>query len=128
MYFDHEKLIVYQKSLKFIELIEPILQRYKYYISAIKHLDEASTSVSLNIAEGTGKYTPKDKCKFFDISRGSAVECASVLDILAVKKKISEEEHLNGKKLLHEIVSMLFGLIKSKSDRVYEDNIDYDTN
>jgi len=30
-----------------------------------------------------------------------------------------------GKKLLHEIVSMLIGLIKSNSDRVYENNIDY---
>jgi len=54
MYFDHEKLSVYQRSLEFIEFIEPILQRFKYRISVIEHLDEASTSVSLNIAEGTG--------------------------------------------------------------------------
>jgi len=125
MYFDHEKLIVYQKSLEFIEFVEPILQRFKYCISVIEHLDESSTSISLNIAEGTGKFTPKDKCKFFDISRGSALECASALDILIRKKKISEEEHIEGKKLLHEIVSMLIGLIKSNSDRVYEDNVDY---
>lgn len=125
MYFDHEKLIVYQKSLEFIEFVEPILQRFKYRIPVIEHLDEASTSVSLNTTEGTGKYTPKDKCKFFDISRGSALECASCLDILIRKKKISEEELIHGKKLLYEIVSMLIGLIKSNSDRVYENNIDY---
>ncbi len=88
MHFDHEKLIVYQKSLEFVKLIEPIIQRFKYHISVIEHLDEASTSISLNIAEGTGKYTPKDKCKFFDISRGSALECASALDILIRKKNI----------------------------------------
>jgi len=57
MYFDHEKLSVYQRSLEFIEFIEPILQRFKYRISVIEHLDEASTSVSLNIAEGTGNLT-----------------------------------------------------------------------
>ena len=127
MYFDHEKLIVYQKSLEFIEFIEPILQRFKYRIPVIEHLDEASTSVSLNIAEGTGKFTPKDKCKFFDVSRGSALECASCLDILIRKKKISEEEFDIGKKLLYEIVSMLIGLIKSNADRVYENNIDYNS-
>lgn len=55
MYFDHEKLIVYQKPLKFIEFLEPILQRIKYRLDVKEHLDEASTSVSLNIAEGTGK-------------------------------------------------------------------------
>jgi len=125
MYFDHEKLIVYQKSLEFIDFTEPILQRFKYRIPVVEHLDEASTSISLNIAEGTGKFTPKDKCKFFDVSRGSALECASCLDILIRKKKISEEEMTYGKKLLHEIVSMLIGLIKSNSDRVYENNIDY---
>jgi four helix bundle protein len=106
MYFDHEKLIVYQRSLEFIEFAEPILQRFKYRIPIIEHLDEASTSISLNIAEGTGKLTPKDKCKFFDISRGSALECASSLDILLRKKKISEEEMTNGQKLLLETVSM----------------------
>ena len=61
MYFDHEKLIVYQKSLEFIDFTEPILQRFKYRIPVVEHLDEASTSISLNIAEGTGKFTPKDK-------------------------------------------------------------------
>jgi four helix bundle protein len=125
MYFDHEKLIVYQRSLEFIDLVEPILQKFKYRIPVVEHLDDASTSISLNIAEGTGKFTPKDKCKFFDVSRGSALECASCLDILLRKKKISEDEMTQGKKLLYEIASMLIGLIKSKSDRVYENNIDY---
>jgi four helix bundle protein len=127
MYFNHEKLIVYQKSLVFIELIEPILQRFKYKISVIEHLDEASTSISLNIAEGTGKFTPKDKCKYFDVSRGSALECSSFLDIFNIKKKISEDEYNSGKKLLYEIVSMLIGLIKSNSSRVYENNSDYNS-
>ncbi len=29
--------------------------------------------------------------------------------------------------MLKELVSMLFGLIKSNSDRVYEDNADYES-
>lgn len=45
--------------MEFIEHVEPILQRFKYRISVIEHLNEASTSISLNIAEDTGKFTSK---------------------------------------------------------------------
>jgi len=52
----------------------------------------ASTSIPLNIAEGNGKYTPKDRCRFFDIAHGSALEGAAGLDILVAKAKLTPEE------------------------------------
>jgi four helix bundle protein len=48
-------------------------------------LDRASTSIVLKIAEGNGKYTPKDRCRFFCIAHSSALECAAGLDILVAK-------------------------------------------
>jgi len=122
--FDHEKLIVYQRALEFIVKINPILNS-NFKSSVIDNLDRASTSVVLNIAEGTGKYSPKDKSKFYDIARGSALECAACIDILLERKKMSVEDAVSNKNMLIEIVSMLFGLIKSISDRVYEAGIDY---
>ncbi|MGE5796514.1 MAG: hypothetical protein ACM339_13985 [Ignavibacteria bacterium] len=71
----------------------------------------------LNLAEGNGKFSPRDRCRYFDIS---AFECAGCLVILFREKKIYEEE-LNQRK----IVSMIVGLIKSNSDRVYEENENY---
>jgi four helix bundle protein len=127
MSFDHEKLKVYQKSLEFIELINPLYSRNQNYLNILDQLDRASCSMILNIAEGTGKFTPKDKCKFYDIARGSAVECAASLDILIRKNKISIEEYDRYKNMLLEIVKMLIGLIKSVSDRVYEDDTNYST-
>jgi four helix bundle protein len=127
MSFDHEKLKVYQKSLEFIELINPLYSRNQSYLNILDQLDRASCSMILNIAEGTGKFTPKDKCKFYDIARGSAVECAASLDILIRKNKISIEEYDRYKNMLLEIVKMLIGLIKSVSDRVYEDDTNYST-
>jgi four helix bundle protein len=47
-----------------------------------EQLDRASSSIALNIAEVNGKYTPKDRCRFFDMAHGSALECAAGLDIL----------------------------------------------
>jgi len=40
----------------------------------------------LNISEGTGKFTAKDKNRFYDIARGSAVEKCGLLGCFAEKK------------------------------------------
>jgi len=77
--------------------------------------DRASTWIPLNIAEGNGKYTPTDRCRFFDIARGSALECAAWLDVLVAKSIIEEPLAVEGKGLLLKIVSMLVGLIRSNS-------------
>lgn len=124
-YFDHEKLNVYQKSLDFVEWSDLILKEIKLKIDVLDHLDRASSSIVLNIAEGNGKFTSKDRCKYFDISRGSSLECAGCLDILYRKKLLSDDYLNEGKRMLHEIVSMLVGLIKSNSDRVYDNETDY---
>lgn len=123
--FSHEKLIVYNRSLEFIEFVETFLSRFKDKLNVYDQIDRSSTSIPLNIAEGTGKFTSKDKNRYYDIARGSAVESAACLDVMLKKNKISIEENAKGKDLLFEIVSMLIGLIKSNSDRVYEDSEDY---
>ena len=74
----------------------------------------------LNIAEGNGKFTPKDRCRFFDIAHGSALECAAGLDVLVAKAKLTREQIRDGKKRLQKIVRMLMGLIKKNSTRDYE--------
>jgi four helix bundle protein len=82
-------------------------------------LDRASTSILLNIAEGNGKYSAKDRCRFFDTAHGSALECAAGLDILVAKRKAGAEDVHPGKIYLVKIVRMLVGLIKTNSDRDY---------
>jgi four helix bundle protein len=83
-------------------------------------LDRAATSVPLNIAEGNGKYSPKDRCRFFDIAYGSALECAAGLDVLVAKMKLTSEQIRPGKERLQRIVRMLMGLIKRNSTRDYD--------
>lgn len=124
--FDHEKLKVYQRSLDFVELAEAILADVPKSQAVYGQLDRASTSAPLNIAEGNGKFTAPDRCRFFDIARGSALECAAALDVLERKSLVDDEQMLEGKACLLEIVSMLVGLVKSNSsDRVYEDQALY---
>ena len=119
--FDHEKLEVYQESLRFVSWLEPMLQKLPKSLAVRDQLDRASTSVVLNLAEGNGKFTASDRCRFFDNSRGSALECAASLDVLAARGLCSAPEIAPAKEQLRRIVSMLVGLIKANSDyRLHE--------
>lgn len=124
--FDHEKLTVYQRALDFVEFADTLLSGLPKNTAVCDQLDRASTSIALNIAEGNGKYTSKDRCRFFDIARGSALECAAALDVLMRRGKLTEATGIEGKEILRGIVSMLVGLIRSqKADRVFEERADY---
>lgn len=128
IYFDHEKLNVYQDSLKFAAWSEQILERVPPKAAVYAQLDRARTSIPLNIAEGNGKFTAPDRCRFFDIAWGSALECAGCLDLLLIKKLLTEGELGVGKETLRGIVSMLVGLIKSHDpNRLREEPVPYRT-
>ena len=88
----------------------------------------AAQSIPLNIAEGNGKQSLKDKNRFFEIARGSALECASIHDVLRVCDAIDEEPNRRGKSDLKRIVSMLTRLIQRKQTKttMAEDAIEYE--
>lgn len=123
-HFDHEKLDVYQASIEFVSWADELLDQLPKGLAVTNQLDRASTSIPLNLAERNGKFTDKDRCRFFDIARGSALECAACLDVLTAKKRISCADE--GKAQLVRIVSMLVGLIRSTSqNRVFEEQGEY---
>jgi four helix bundle protein len=119
-WFDHERLEVYREAIAFIAWLSPVLEETLRIGEVKDQLDRASTSIPLNIAEGNGKYAPKDRCRFFDIAHGSALECAAGLDILVTKGKLTQPQIRPGKESLQKIVRMLVGLIKRNSSRDYE--------
>ena len=124
--FDHERLTVYQKSLLAVAADGEILDRLPHRMAAHDQLDRALTSIPLNIAEGNGKRTPKDRCRFFDNAKGSAFESAAAPDVLVAKQKLTPDDVDATKALLSEIVRMLIGLIRSNdSERVIESTAEY---
>ena len=108
---------VYQESIHFIAWMSELLEGVPKTLAVHNQLERASTSIPLNIAEGNGKHTSADRCRYFDNARGSALECAACLDVLVAKKKNNKEEMAWGKELLFRIVSMLIGLIRANSER-----------
>ena len=123
--FDHEKLRAYQEALQFIAWVEPVLEALPSRLAARDQLDRASTSIVLNIAEGNGKRSHPDRCRYLDIARGSVVECAGCLDVLVVKKKLAEAAANEGKQILLGVVSMVAGLIARFSGELHEDQAPY---
>jgi four helix bundle protein len=116
-YFDHEKLEVYQVAIQFVAWSEILLEDCRgKAASAKKHLDEASSSIPKNISEGNGKWSKKERKKFFETARASALECASCLDILVAKRRISADRIIEGKEKLRSIVNLLTRMIKNLSE------------
>jgi four helix bundle protein len=117
IYFDHEKLDVYQESIDFCGWVGDFLVAISAKAAAKDQLDRASTSIPLNIAEGNGKFSAKDRARFFEMARGSALECAACLDVLLVRKFTGEEQAVAAKERLARIVQMLVGLLRRFSGR-----------
>lgn len=123
--FDHERLKAYQEALRFISWVDPLLDRLPGKVAARDQLDRASTSAVLNLAEGNGKRSYPDRCRYFDTARGSAVECAACLDVLRAKKRVTDAEVAEGKAMLLQVVTMAAGLIARFSPEVREEPIAY---
>ena len=128
IYFDHEKLVAYQRSIQLVVWANPILEHVSSKLAAHNQLDRASTSVPLNMAEGNAKYTAPDRCRYLDAARGSALECAAGLDVLVAKGQLTTDQVREGKAVLHETVCLLVGLIRSLSpERLGEEPLPYRT-
>jgi len=110
--FEHDRLDVYRLSIEYVASSFAIAREL---VSVHRHARDqwlrAAQSIPLNIAEGNGKRSLKDRSRFLDIARGSALECAAIQDVLAATDGLSNEPHDQLKRKLHRIVSMLTRLI-----------------
>ncbi|VAW12642.1 S23 ribosomal protein [hydrothermal vent metagenome] len=114
--FSFEKLKVWQKAR---ELSVKIYKSTKAFPSderfgLISQMRRCSISISSNIAEGTGRHSPKDKARFTVIAYGSALELLNQSIISNDLKFITKEDYLVIRKQITEITAMLDALHKSQ--------------
>ena len=123
--FDHDRLDVYRLA---IECTADSFTVAKALSGLHRHARDqwlrAAQSIPLNIAEGNGKRSPKDRARFFDIARGSAFECAAVQDVLVSTGCLDAASSLYMKQKLKRIVSMLTRMVM-KVNVVTESQAEY---
>ena len=118
MGFLFEKLDVYKKALDFAERIDNLcteLPRGTKHFS--DQLRRASVSISLNVAEGNGRWHKKDRRNFFYIARGSAFECIPLLELIQRKGCLPKSALQALKEEVNIISKMLTSLIKGTEDK-----------
>jgi four helix bundle protein len=125
MAFHHEKLIVYQRALEFAAWSQDLIESLAKRTSTRDHLERSGDTVALNIAEGNGKFSKKDRARFFQIVHGSALESATCLDLLVARRCCDRDAILRGKAILEEIVKMLFTMLDQLGCRIAEDPAEY---
>ena len=107
--FHHEGLDVYQRALGFMEWFVSRPGAKELSNRLFRQLDEAGTSVVLNIAEGNGRYAELDHHRFLQIAQSAAVQGAVFLDLGVERALLVETEAIVGKEMLRRISAMVAG-------------------
>ena len=97
MPFHHEKLTVYKRALEFATWSQDLIESVTKNTSTRDHLERSGDSIALNIAEGNGKFSQKDRARFFQIAHGSALESAACLDLLLARRCCPADAIVRGK-------------------------------
>jgi four helix bundle protein len=89
--FSYEKLEVYKKAFELNKGLYGHIKKAKGIPTYVKNqLGRASLSIMLNIAEGSAKYSARDRRNFFVIARGSVFECSAILSFLYEEGEVPE--------------------------------------
>jgi four helix bundle protein len=108
-----QKLDVYRCAIDFVAIAVKVAAAIpRGHADLRDQLRRAALSVPLNTAEGAGRVSDADAARHFAIARGSAMECAAVLDVLRVLGALDEEEYRRATELLARVVAMLTKLCR----------------
>ena len=109
----HERLDVYRCAIEWTALAHQMVRKMPRGEAELRdQLRRASLSVPLNIAEGTGKGDGAERVRFHRIARGSAMECAALVDVLRIQGVLTVEEARDAKDLLRRISAMLTAMCR----------------
>lgn len=122
--FSFEDLNVYKKSrllVKEVYTIQSVLPREEIF-GLGSQIRRAAVSITANLAEGSGRTSPKDKMHFIVMSYGSLTELFSELLTACDLGYIQEEKVNEIRPLFMEVSKMLSGLRQSLQNKIDVDS------
>lgn len=121
----HEKLDVYRLAIGYVAWVYEKVRCLKgIHRPARDQWLRASQSIPLNIAEGNGKTAEADRRRYFEIARGSALECAAIPDVLGVGKALDSRES-GARKIEVDRIAAMLSRLGGTGYRVKEDPTPY---
>jgi four helix bundle protein len=106
-YFLHESLVVYQRSLQVHDALDGLWGPEHKRGRFVRRVDELSTSLTINIAEGNGRFSKLDHSKFVSIAEDAGTKLAAYLDLVEAASLMKPDA---AKSYLREVMAMLGGL------------------
>ena len=105
--FGFQRLDVYRDSLEFLGVATRLASSLgRTQAELADQLQRAAMSVPLNIAEGSGKFT-RDATRYYIIARGSALECAAIMDVLETLALIDSNRLDGPREVLRRTIARL---------------------
>ena len=113
-YMSVESYGAYRESFALSNFVWNIIIHWDYFEKDTlgKQFVRATDSISANIAEGFGRFSKKDKIRFYYYSLGSVYECIDWNNKCSERNTISQEEHAHIKKVLESLPREINQLIK----------------
>jgi four helix bundle protein len=111
--FDFERLETYKKAKLFNSHVQSIAKTNNVREPFKKQLVRASLSIVLNLAEGSGRFSPADRKNFYVIARSSLFESMALLDVLKDEQIIDESTYSQLHELGTSISKMIYTMIKN---------------
>ncbi len=108
--FGHERLAAYQVSLSFRAWFHALPGAPELSSRRFRQVDQAATSVGLNIAEGNGRALEADRGKFLTQAESWTVKAATFLDLGERTGELEGGQRENGLALLGRVAATLRGL------------------
>ncbi len=130
-------MTAWQKAIEWADGVFDIADRLpqKLQFSFGEQLRRACLSVSNNLAEGSGRRTPREQRYFYNIAHGSTYEVVSILAILKRRGLVAAEEFAQFYRKGDELASITYGLqqatfeaetkLSSTPSRLRESDVEY---
>jgi len=119
-YLDIKDINAYNISFDLSNYIWGIIVKWDYFSKSTVGIQFARSidSISANIAEGFGRYSKKDKIKFYRYSYGSVKESLDWIEKAKLRKLIIDEQYEHITKELNKLPREINHLIKYTNEKL----------